>query len=101
MPQRPEPSMSKTKLSLLSLLSVLWMFFNTSCNNSKRYSGQDIASSPKELQQKTSLHIENMIHFAKNNKGKIDDSTTLIYFKPLEAVYEKSQNAAMWSKGEQ
>ncbi len=101
MSQRPELSMSKTNFSFLSLLCIFWMFLNTSCNNSIKHSGQDIARSPTELQQKASSHIESLIRFAADNKGKIDDSTTLGYLKPVETVYEKSQNGTVWSRGEQ
>jgi murein L,D-transpeptidase YcbB/YkuD len=101
MPQRLQPSMSKTKYSFLFLIGVCGMLFNTSCNNSKKRLGQDIAGTAKELQQKISSHIESLIRNAKDHKGKIDDSTVLVYYKPLETVYEKSQNGTVWSKGEQ
>lgn len=93
--------MSKTNFSFPFLFCLFGMFFYTSCNNSKKHSEHDIASSPKELQQKASAHIESRIQYAKDNDGKIDDSTKLIYLKPLEEVYKKNQDELIWSKKEQ
>ncbi|MGH2563489.1 MAG: hypothetical protein ACRDE5_03185, partial [Ginsengibacter sp.] len=93
--------MSKTKFSFPFLICLLWILLYVSCNNNKRHSGQDIARSPKELQQKATSHIDDLLHLAKGNKGKIDDSTSLVYFKPVEMVYEKNQHELIWSKNEQ
>ncbi|MBS1920348.1 MAG: L,D-transpeptidase family protein [Bacteroidetes bacterium] len=101
MPQRPKPTMSKVKFSFPFFIYVLWIFVNTSCNNSRNHSARDIASSPKELQQKASTHIADLIKFAKDNGGKIDDSTELKYFKPLISVYEECKHKTVWSMGEE
>lgn len=77
------------------------MFLCTACNNSKKHSDHDIASSPKELQQKASAHIESLIKSAKDNAGNVDDSTKLVYLKPLEAVYKKNEDELIWSKKEE
>jgi murein L,D-transpeptidase YcbB/YkuD len=97
-PQRLEPSMSKTKTSFPFWICLIGILFHVSCNNPKKRSGEDIAKTTQELQQKTTSHILSLLHYAKDHKGKMDDSTLLSYFKEVERQYEKNQNNTIWCK---
>ncbi|HYM93641.1 MAG TPA: peptidoglycan-binding protein, partial [Chitinophagaceae bacterium] len=93
--------MSKITFSCLFAVFGVWTIFNVSCNNSRKPPGTDIAHSPKELVEKTTAHIGNMLHFASDNNGKIDDSLILSEEKPVEFFYQRNHNAAIWSREEQ
>lgn len=81
----------------VSALTVFFLFF-IACNNSKQPPEKVIAQSPKELQQKASDLISEMLSFAKNNDGKIFDSIHLRQLSPDQLIYQKFDNASLWSK---
>ncbi|MCC7401851.1 MAG: L,D-transpeptidase family protein [Chitinophagaceae bacterium] len=90
--------MSKMISLYLFLAGVALILFQESCKNWKKFPEQDIVSSFKELQQKTSSHIGGHVSFAKSHDGKIDDSTYLSYFKQAGQIYEKNSNNTIWCR---
>ncbi|MBS1622045.1 MAG: L,D-transpeptidase family protein [Bacteroidetes bacterium] len=92
--------MNKMKSSLSFLCSIIWIFISISCNNENSSSEKNIAHSSKELEQKTSSRIKELLGFSNESIGKIDDSTILKYFAQVKLAYSQNADAAIWSKGE-
>ena len=51
--------------------------FYFACNNSKQPPAHDIVSSPEELSKKAKYNIQELLDYAKENKGHIGDSFVL------------------------
>ena len=85
-------------------LFIIFIFssaFFFDCTDSKKPPRSEMARSPKELQVKAKSLIEDLINFAADKGGKIDDSVSLQQLKPVELIYKQYQFSSAWSKEEQ
>lgn len=74
--------------------------FVVACKNNK--SKEHIATSPQELEEKTTDLIRSIIDKAVNNNGQVEDSTLVLSQPKLaKKIYEKNEFASAWSDKEQ
>jgi L,D-transpeptidase YcbB len=74
--------------------------FVVACKNNK--SKEHIASSPQELQEKTTDLIRSFIDKAANNNGQLEDSTIVLSQPQLaKKIYDKNEFASAWCDKEQ
>lgn len=95
------PSMSKRSYSCLFLIYMLCLVVFAACKHSRKNSGDNMASSPQEMQQKATEFIHSFIDFAIHNKGKVDDSTILGQPHLVQMLYEKTGFNPAWSNKEE
>lgn len=68
-----------------------------SCKNSRKKSGDTVAHSPQEVQQKTEDLLRNFIDYAIDHNGRVDDSIVLGQPKLVQLLYEKNKFVPAWS----
>jgi hypothetical protein len=90
--------MSKKYLSYLSIAITILLF--SACNGNKRPPASDIASSPEQLSTKTTDNIQELLNYAKENKGEIGDSIFLHNDSLVRYTYEKNYTLSFWSSKE-
>ena len=54
----------------------------------------------EDIQLKTKDLITELLTYAEENNGKIDDSVTLVQLKPVKLIYKQEEENAIWSKEE-
>ena len=93
--------MSNRICSILSFTCILFLFVFIACKNKSKNPEDNIAGSPKELEQKAADLIRIFLEDAISNKGKVDDSTILSQPHLIKMLYEKNKFIPLWSlKGE-
>lgn len=93
--------MDKKGFSCPFIPVIILFLFLISCNNSKRPPGSDIASSPEQLDKKTTDNIRETLEYAAANNGDMGDSVFLLNAKLVQLTYEKAQFESVWSNQEQ
>jgi len=82
----------------LFFLGILYCLFVVSgCKNSKKPPEKDVVKTTKQLKERTSENLRELLDYAANNKGNINDSIHLSEFKLVQSVYEKNQFQTIWS----
>ena len=85
-----------------AIISILCLFVFAACNNKSKQTGDTIASSPEELQEKAKGIIRNSIGLAVNNNGRPEDSTILLsQARVAKLLYEKNDFTPIWCNKEQ
>ncbi len=83
-------------------ISMICLFVFTACNNKGKQTGDTIASTPEDLQQKTKGIIRNSIELAIHNHGRLEDSTILLsQARVAKLIYEKNDFTPIWCGKEQ
>lgn len=92
--------MSRQPKYLLYVAVLLCLFANTSCGGKKAKS-QNIATSPEELQEKSSAFIAGYLQQATAGDGKTTDSAwRLLQPRIVKLLYEGNGNNLLWSAGQ-
>jgi murein L,D-transpeptidase YcbB/YkuD len=93
--------MNKKRVLYLFISSIAVFICIYACNSSVRPADTDIASSPEELNVKTTDNINQMLAYASNGNGHIGDSVFLFNTGLDQKVYAANEGAAIWSSKEQ
>lgn len=95
-------TMIKSSALFCYLFAFSILFTGLSCkqSNGKTSAQHDIASNPQELQQKNTDQVRSFLQKALDNKGRLDDSLILRQPALVQKIYEKNNNAPLWSKDE-
>jgi L,D-transpeptidase YcbB len=88
---------SRTALLLLFLASII---FSYSCKSKhvKLKKGKDIVEKPAEMNKQVSMNIKDILDYAVDNGGKIDDSTRLVSYKTVSSFYDSLNYQNIWNK---
>lgn len=85
-----------------AIISVLCLFVFASCNNKSKQTGDTIASTPEDLQEKTKDIIRNSMELVVINNGRLEDSTIILNQSGIsKLVYEKNAFTPIWCNKEQ
>src|SRR5258706_5493114 len=86
-----------------AIISVLCLFVFAACNNNKvKQTGDTIASTPEDLQEKTKDLIRSSLEKAVNNNGRPEDATILLAQAGFaRSLYEKNDFTPIWGSKEQ
>jgi murein L,D-transpeptidase YcbB/YkuD len=83
----------KTTFRLLLFALSVCVF---SCKN-KRPEEKDIVRHPEQLEDRVNKNLREILEYALNNKGRINDTTVLSATHAVRSVYEKNGYTAIWS----
>ncbi len=83
------------------LLAATILLLLIACNNTKHPPGSDIASTPEQLDEKTTENIRHSLEFASANKGDIGDSVILFAHQLVSDVYKEKEYKSIWGGKEQ
>jgi L,D-transpeptidase YcbB len=87
------------KTPSLLLLIVLMCVAVSSCNNSSKDSA--VVTDPQEMDEQAGKSLEDVLTFALEHKGKVDDSITLQMPAIVKAFYEDNKFEVIWSHEEE
>jgi L,D-transpeptidase YcbB len=88
----------KTRSFLLFIL--LCVFVVPSCRHKeekKKPEEKDIVKEPEKLSIRISANLRDVIRYASQNDGKINDSSNLAAIAPVRKIYEHNNYATIWS----
>lgn len=91
----------KNAACLRVLLVVLLFCLLNSCGNNSKPPEKDVVKVPEQLADRVKENLEELINYAVENNGKINDSLELKNFPLLQKIYENSNYQANWSKEDQ
>jgi L,D-transpeptidase YcbB len=93
--------MNKKRVPYLFIYCITMLSCLYACNEAPRPSETDIASTPEELNVKTTENIKQMLDYALNSNGHIGDSVMLFNTALVQKAYAANETAAIWSSNEQ
>lgn len=89
------------KVNIIKKLSILFLFICwLGCNTHTEIKKKEIVKVPEKMDDQVSDNIKSVLHFAKENNGKISDSLRLAQFQIVNAFYDKNDFKSIWSKEE-
>lgn len=80
-------------------LLVLCLFI-LSCNNGDEKEGKKIVTNPEQIDDATGNSIRELVSYALQHAGKIDDTTRLKFTALVNSFYNSNQFKNVWSKKE-
>ena len=99
----PAPALPSSSVSaaLRTLFPIIPFSFLTlimvACNGNDAPTKKDIATTPEELQEKTSSHLRETLQFASGHAGSIGDSVLLFNQRVLDQIYTQQEFRPSWS----
>ncbi|HJU45515.1 MAG TPA: hypothetical protein VJ647_01975, partial [Chitinophagaceae bacterium] len=85
--------MSTRLLPAVLLLCIL----ATGCHNNQKPPEKDIVATPKQLKERVRDNIEELLSYASENDGKINDSLQLKAWQSIQKIYEPGDYQSRWS----
>lgn len=89
------------KVTALSFTLLVLCFFILACNNSNSTADKKIIANPDEMDEATGNSIEELVSYALQHAGKIDDTTRLKLAAVVEGFYRSNKFKNVWSKKQQ
>jgi len=93
--------MAPQKVTALSFTLLVCCFFILSCSNSDSTADKKIIANPEEMDDATGNSIEELMSYALNHSGKIDDTTKLKFTVVVNGFYSSNKFKNVWSKKQQ
>jgi len=93
--------MAPQKVTALSFTLLVCCFFILSCNNSNSTADKKMIANPEEMDDATGSSIEELLSYALQHAGKIDDTTKLKFTAVVNGFYNSNQFKNVWSKKQQ
>jgi murein L,D-transpeptidase YcbB/YkuD len=79
------------------LFSVVMLCLAAGCRNKQKPPEKDIVKTPKQLKERVKDNLEELLAYAAENKGKINDSLELKAWPLISKIYETEDYQAYWS----
>ena len=92
--------MDRHKNFVLNYTLVLLCLFILSCNNSTHQTETKMVANPEKMDEQSSESIQQVLNFAVEQKGKIDDSTRLQLTAWANRFYKENNFNNVWSHKE-
>lgn len=92
--------MAPQKVTALSFTLLVCCFFIISCNNSDNTADKKIVVNPEEMDEAAGSSIQELLTYAMQHAGKIDDTTKLKFTAIVNGFYTGNNFKNVWSKKE-
>lgn len=92
--------MAPQKVTALSFTLLVLCFFIISCNNSDNTADKKIVVNPEEMDEAAGSSIQELLAYAMQHAGKIDDTTKLKFTAIVNGFYTGNNFKNVWSKKE-
>lgn len=92
--------MAPQKVTALSFTLLVLCFFIISCNNSDNTADKKIVINPEEMDEAAGSSIQELLAYAMQHAGKIDDTTKLKFTAIVNGFYTGNNFKNVWSKKE-
>jgi murein L,D-transpeptidase YcbB/YkuD len=86
---------AKGQWFFLGIFCCLFIFCG--CRNSKKPAEKDVVKTTKQLKERISENLEELLNYAEENKALVSDSVRLSELKLVRSVYERNQFQPIWS----
>lgn len=88
------------KITALTFTLLVVCFFIISCNNNENTAGNITIEGSEEIDEETGSSIKDLISYALQHGGKIDDSTRLKFTAVVNGFYKSNKFKNVWSEDE-
>lgn len=88
------------RLYLFLVAFVVTSAVLNSCGNHNAVKEEDIVEEPEKMDTRKSENINDIVSFAKEHEGKVDDSIKVYNTSLLESYYKNNDYKAIWSEQE-
>jgi L,D-transpeptidase YcbB len=92
--------MAPQKVTALSFTLLVCCFFIISCNNNDNTADKKIVVNPEEMDEAAGSSIQELLAYAMQHAGKIDDTTKLKFTAIVNGFYTGNNFKNVWSKKE-
>jgi L,D-transpeptidase YcbB len=83
----------------ITLTPVVFLFvFFTACNNAKEVKQEDIVEEPEKLDTRKSENISDIVMYALENNGRVDDSIKISNASITQSYYREKDYKPVWSQ---
>ncbi|MDQ6756578.1 MAG: L,D-transpeptidase family protein [Bacteroidota bacterium] len=92
--------MFPARIWLISFVKISSLIFIYSCNSKHPASEKQLVEKPAEMDAKVNDNIKDVLQYAIDNSGKINDSIKLNVTTIVDSFYQKNEYKNIWSKDE-
>ncbi len=89
-----------SNFSFRQIVVLLFFFSMVACRNNTSKKEKEIVSEPAKMDDVVQSKLEGVLSSIADNKGKLDDSSTLVSFASVKAFYKSNQYKGIWSSAE-
>jgi L,D-transpeptidase YcbB len=89
------------KTTAFTFTLLVLCFFILSCSNNENASDKKIVTDPEQIDEATGNSIEELLDYALERSGKIDDTTRLKFTALVNGFYKSNEFKNVWSRKEQ